>query len=155
MKKTLILLITFSLILGLSYPALAADKTKIEPPNTAQLKNNELKTIFDYKDELGLNKHQIEGIKNMVDKLRTTFEENNKKLNTLREELKAMLKNKENLARIKEQLTKVSNIQIENSYADIETSRKIEDILTTEQLKKWKEMQQDFQQKQNTAGTTQ
>ncbi|MBU2222143.1 MAG: hypothetical protein KJ722_05935 [Candidatus Omnitrophica bacterium] len=148
MKKAFILLITFSLVLGLSYPVLAADKTKTDSLNTTQLKNSEIKTIFDYKDELGLSKNQIESIRTLVDKLKAIFDGNNKKLNNLRNELGAMLKNKEKLGQIKEQLIKISNIQIENSYADIETSRNIEGILFTEQLNKWKEMQQDFQQKQ-------
>jgi len=116
----------------------AQEKTK----PAAQADKNEPKTIFSYKTEIGLSEKQIGDMKALVEKLQIAINEKSKIIMDSRSELAKMIKNRDNLKLIKAQLEKISASQVELSYYDIETARKIESILTPEQLKKWQNVQQ-------------
>lgn len=58
-----------------------------------------------------------------------------------------MINKKENLKKIRKQLEKMARIQVDASYFDIKTARKVEDVLTPEQLAEWKAIQMDFRKK--------
>ena len=138
-KVILVALISMQLT---AVASLAEDKTakqaKVAAPD-AQKK--EVKTIFSYKTELGLTDKQVEDMKALVSKLQATLNEKGKALIDMRNDLGKMIQSKENLGIIRAQLRKISDLQVDVSYMDIETARKIESILSPVQLKKWQDIQ--------------
>ena len=120
----------------------AADKpAKQNKTVTQETEKKEVKTIFSYKTELGLTDKQVEDMKALVSKLQTAINEKGKALGDLRNELGKMIREKENLPIMKAQLRKIADLQVDISYMDIETARKIEEVLTASQLKKWQDIQ--------------
>lgn len=136
MRKILVMVAVLSMATVVS--CFAQEKTK----PAAQADKNEPKTIFSYKTEIGLSEKQIGDMKALVEKLQIAINEKSKVIMDSRSELAKMIKNRDNLKLIKAQLEKISASQVELSYYDIETARKIESILTPEQLKKWQNVQQ-------------
>jgi len=102
----------------------------------------EVKTIFNFKDELSLTDKQIDSIKALLSGLQKTMNEKAATLNKLREELVKEIKDQANLKEIKNKLQQIASLQVDASYIDIEVSRKVENILSSDQLKKWKSIQQ-------------
>jgi predicted RNase H-like nuclease (RuvC/YqgF family) len=120
----------------------AEDKSaKQSKPAAQETQKKEVKTIFNYKTELGLSDKQVEDMKALVSKLQTTLNEKGKMLLDLRNDLAKMIREKDNLGTIKSQLKKIADLQVEISYMDIETARKIEGVLAPKQLKKWQDIQ--------------
>jgi Spy/CpxP family protein refolding chaperone len=107
----------------------------------------EVRTIYEYQEELGLANKQVDDLKKILGDFQAYFTEKKKTLAALQEELGEMIKNKEDLKKIRIQLEKIAAIQVDASYFDIETSRKVEGVLTPKQLAKWKNIQADFQKK--------
>jgi len=114
---------------------------KQSKPAAQETQKKEVKTIFNYKTELGLSDKQVEDMKALVSKLQTTLNEKGKMLLDLRNDLVKMIREKDNLGTIKSQLKKIADLQVEISYMDIETARKIEGVLVPKQLKKWQDIQ--------------
>jgi len=137
------------LVMGITFNCFAQEKTANSgtTPSTITSEKKEIKTIFNYKTELGLTDPQIQSIKDSISKLQASLSERAKQINTLSQELITMIKNKESIKLIKEKLEKIAAFQVENSISDIETSRGIEDVLTPAQLKKWKNIQTEAQDK--------
>jgi Spy/CpxP family protein refolding chaperone len=143
MKKAIKIALIVAIGIHLSaLGAFAEEKSAKKPKAEAQEEQKkEVKTIFNYKTELGLTDKQVEDMKVLVSKLQNTINEKGKMINDLRNDLGTMIRDKENLKTIKSQLEKISSLQVEVSYLDIETARKIEGILTPTQLKKWQNIQ--------------
>lgn len=106
-----------------------------------------VKTIFDYKDELKLTDKQITDLKKIISDLQNYITEKRKQLDTVGQELVTMIKDKVALKLIKQKLEQISKVQVDISYTDIESSRKIETILKADQLEKWKKIQEDYRVK--------
>ena len=98
------------------------------------------KTIYDYRQELKLSDNQIANIKSLIADLQKTFIDKTKELKELRQTLRTMVQNKEDMRSIRQQLRKIADLQVENSYLEIETSRRVEAVLSADQLSKWKEI---------------
>jgi len=151
MKK--VILITAVLALGLAVNVFAAaDKAKSAPPVTpvvsaTDTSKQEVKTIFSYKKDLGLTDKQEADIKKIITDLQNTFTEKGKKLLGLRQELGQMLKDRANLNIIRKKIEEMGRIQMDNTYMDIESSRKIENILNFQQLTKWQNIQKESREK--------
>jgi Spy/CpxP family protein refolding chaperone len=111
----------------------------VKPVQEAQ--KQEVKTIFNYKKELGLTEKQSEDMKALVSKLQALLNEKGREISELRNGLGDMIKNKDNLSAVRSQLRKIADLQVEISYNDIETARKIEGVLTSAQMKKWQAIQ--------------
>jgi Spy/CpxP family protein refolding chaperone len=142
--KKLIALIIISLFCIQLVPAVsfAADKSaKPAKAATQEEPKKEFKSIFDYKTQLGLTDKQVEDMKALVAKLQTMLNEKGKVLLDMRNDLAKMIRDRDALNNIKAQLRKVADLQIDISYSDIETARKIEGVLTPTQLKKWQDIQ--------------
>ncbi len=140
MRKAIVLATVLSL--GFSLNCFAA-KEPAKPAAVNQTKESkEAKTIFSFKDELSLSDKQIESIKSLLAELQSTMNEKAKSLNTLRQELSAMLKDRDSLKVIKVKLEQIADVQVDASYIDVDISRKVEDVLTSDQMKKWKDIQQ-------------
>ena len=99
------------------------------------------KTIFDYQKDLGLSDKQVTDIKALMSDLQKTLSDKAKEMLAMRQTLVDMMKNKEDMAVIRKQLEKIAQLQVDNSCLDIETSRKVEGILTKDQWTKWKDIQ--------------
>ena len=136
-----LLKIVFIAAVGLQLSALSsfAETKAAKPAQEAQ--KQEVKTIFNYKSELGLTDKQSEDMKTLVSKLQTTLNEKGKEISELRQGLSQMIKNKDSLSIIRPQLKKIADLQVDISYSDIETARKIEGVLTPAQMKKWQDIQ--------------
>lgn len=95
------------------------------------------KNIFSFKKEIGMTDEQENKIKALIYDIQQSLGTNKSKLDTLTIELSRMIKNKESMRLIRKKLEEISKIQIESTYTDIEIGRKIEDVLSSDQLKKW------------------
>jgi Spy/CpxP family protein refolding chaperone len=102
------------------------------------------RTIFSYKDEVGLTDNQETKLKALLYDEQALVDANNSTLKTLGSELGKMIDDKEDMGAIKSKLEEISKIQIEATCRNIEDSRKEEAILTPDQLAKWKEVQKRF-----------
>jgi len=122
------------------------------------------KTIFSYKRELDLTNKQEEKLKKLIADFQKYLTDTRKQLNQLQSELAEFMRTKASLWSIKSKIEKISRLQGEMAYTDIETARNVENVLTASQLAKWNKIQQDSrrtaaaqvqaaQQAQNTAAT--
>lgn len=126
------------LSLGLVFNCFAAKEAAAPNPEPQK---QETKTIFSFKDQIGLSDKQVENIKALLADLQKNMMEKSKALNALRDQLSEMLQNKDAMKVIRSKLQQIADLQVEASYSDIEISRKVEDIMTPAQLKKWKDIQ--------------
>ena len=145
MKRFVLVSTVISAALVLNSTVFAAEPVKQQPKAAttapAVEQNKEKRTIFNFRNELGLTDKQVEAMKALVNKLQEGIKEKTKNLEVLRKELVTMIQNRDKLAAIKSKIQNLANIQADISYFDIEISRKIEDVLTAQQLKKWKDIQ--------------
>jgi len=122
------------------------------------------KTIFSYKRELDLTNKQEEKLKKLIADFQKYLTDTRKELGQLQSELAGLMRTKASLWSIKTKIQKISQLQGEMAYTDIETARNVENVLTASQLAKWNRIQQDSrkttaaqvqaaQQAQNTAAT--
>lgn len=148
--------IAATLLLGLSVNVLAAEKQKpASAPEAATAQKQEARSIFSYKKELGLSDKQEADIKKFIADLQNTFTEAAKKINSLRQELSQMLQDRVDLKVIRRKIENIAKIQVDNTYQDIEISRKIEGILSSDQLKKWRDIQKQAYEKIKAASQSQ
>jgi hypothetical protein len=97
----------------------------------------EVKTIFSFEKELGLTEDQKNKIKAMLFDTQQILGTSRKKVETLSTDLNRMIKNKEKVEAIRKKLEEIFKIQTDSLCVDIENGRKVENILSAEQLKKW------------------
>jgi len=135
-------MIAFSLFLCVG--CYAQDKTAVPQPAQPEA---EIRTIYQYKAELGLTDKQEGDLKKILGDFQVYFTEKKKALAALQAQFGEMIKNKEALKKIRKHLENMARIQVDASCFDIEISRKVEGILTPKQLAKWKAIQADFQNK--------
>jgi predicted hydrocarbon binding protein len=104
----------------------------------------QVKTIFSFKNEIALTDSQELKLKALLYDEQALGDTNNNTLKTLGTELGKMISEKADMRMIKSKLEEISKIQIEVSCRNIEDSRKVEGILTSDQLAKWKDIQKRF-----------
>lgn len=121
---------------------LAAEKAKVEAPVAATVENAAAKTIFDFQKELGMTDQQVAEMKKLMDNFQKVLKDKGVELNALRQELAGMIQSKKEIPVIRKQLQKIANIQVDASCFDVETSRKVDAVMTPEQLAKWKSLQE-------------
>ena len=95
------------------------------------------KNIFSFKKEIGFTDEQENKIKALVFDIQQSLSANKAKLDILVNELSRMIKDKEDMGSIRKKLEGISKIQVDSTCIDIENGRKIEAVLTSDQLKKW------------------
>jgi Spy/CpxP family protein refolding chaperone len=131
----------------------AQEKTAVPRPAQPEA---EIRTIYQYKAELGLTDKQEGDLKKLLGDFQDYFTEKKKEMTALQEELGEMIKVKEDIKKIRKLLEDIALIQVDASCFDIETSRGVEGVLTPQQLAQWRAIQMDFQKeaqsKQKTAG---
>ncbi|MFA5144941.1 MAG: hypothetical protein WC723_02930 [Candidatus Omnitrophota bacterium] len=139
MKK--VIFAAAALLLGLALNGFAQEATAVDT------QKQEIKTIFSYKTELGLTDKQQDSIRKLLLDLQNIFVEKAKEINTLRQDLSRMIKDKKDMRTIRRKIEDIAKIQVDNTCRDIETSRKIEGTLNPEQLKKWHDIQKQVREK--------
>ena len=102
------------------------------------------KTIFDYQKEIGMSDKQVEDMKGLMTEFQKVLGEKSTQLTALRQELATMIQDKKDVPLIRQQLQKIADIQVDASIFDVETSRKVDAVLTADQLAKWKALQETF-----------
>jgi DNA-binding LytR/AlgR family response regulator len=135
------------LVFALAGENLAQEKTQAAPSGTVAQTDQQkvvVKTIFAYKQELGLTDKQEERLKKLLNDFQNYLTETRKELGQLQTELADLIRTKASLKSIKAQIEKITRIQGEVAYTDVETARNVEGVLTTSQLVKWNKIQEDF-----------
>ena len=144
--KRLILAVVLSFCFATSVFAQAkADTAKgtlpPPPPGPQGQQQIMVKTIFAYEKELGLTEAQVKNLKDILTKFQDYVNEKRKDIVQLRTELNDLIVKRADLKLIRSALEQISRLQVETSYNDVETARKVEGVLTAAQLTKWKEIQ--------------
>ncbi len=105
---------------------------------------DQVKTIFSFKDEIGFSDDQELKLKALLYDEQTLIDTDTNTLKTLGTELSKMIDKKEDMKLIRSKLEEISKIQVDISCRNIEDSRKVEGILTPDQITKWKDIQKRF-----------
>ena len=134
MKKLIVALFCIGMLGFAGASAWAQGKATAPQPTS-------VKTIWDYKTQLGLSSTQVNDMK-------AALRDFQKQLITLRASLQVselnlqdLLQKHADLDTVKTQLQKSADIQVDMRIADVETARKIEGVLTPDQLTKWRAIQ--------------
>jgi Spy/CpxP family protein refolding chaperone len=101
----------------------------------------QVRTIFDYQKELGLTEKQINDIRTLYMVLKARLEALNKNRKDDTEALKILISKEADLKQIRAKLQEIADLSVESGCADVEASRKINAVMTPEQLKKWRSIQ--------------
>lgn len=133
MLKTMLTLLLTGLLLAA--PAMAETPAKPKP------EGRKIKTLVDYKAELGLTDAQITEIGEALKSFQTTITEQRKLLTQYETEYSKLLSDHAPLEQIKQKLRQVTDTNFNLRYADVLTSRKVEGILSADQMSKWRAMQ--------------
>jgi Spy/CpxP family protein refolding chaperone len=110
----------------------------------ATAQQSQVKTIFSFKDEIGLTDDQELKLKALLYDEQSLVDANNDSLKTLGADLSKMIEDKADIDAIRAKLEEISKIQVDTTCRNIEDSRKVETILTPDQLAKWKDIQKRF-----------
>ena len=105
---------------------------------------DQVKTIFSFKNDIGLTDDQELKLKALLYDEQSSLDTDNTALKTLGTDLGKLVDDKADMAVIKSKLEEIAAIQVKVSYRNIEDSRKVEDILTPDQLTKWRAIQKQF-----------
>ena len=103
--------------------------------------DRKVKTLVDYKTELSLSDKQIAGIREALKNFQATIVEQRKLLTQYESEYSKLVAEKAPLDQVKQKLRQVTDTGFNLRYADVLTSRKVESILTADQMAKWREIQ--------------
>ena len=103
--------------------------------------DRKVKTLVDYKTELSLSDKQIADIREALKNFQATIVEQRKLLTQYEGEYSKLVSEKAPLDQIKQKLRQVTDTGFNLRYADVLTSRKVESILTADQMTKWRDIQ--------------
>ena len=149
MKKGILLLSGIALIVFISSNCFA--QGVLAPKGDSNLSQQEqVKTIFSFKSEIGLTDDQEIKLKALLYDEQSMVDSNNIILKNLGAELGKMIDNKAGMQGIKSKLEEISKIQVETSCRNIEDSRKVESILSPDQVVKWRNIQKKFSSQNKT-----
>ena len=107
----------------------------------APAEKKKVKTMIDYKDELGLSEEQIKELTTALTLYANTLKEKRTALQAQEKEYQVLLKDEAPLADIKKKLVEIMQTRFVLRYADVLTTRRVTKALTEEQMTKWKQIQ--------------
>lgn len=120
-------------LLGTLYTPIYAD-TPAEKPK--------IKTLFDYKQELGLTEEQVNNMKSYLTELNGSVKTSRDQLTKLENDYRALIANDSTTtAQAKGKLEEIANATVAMRLKDLEISRKITNAMSAEQRGKWKAIQ--------------
>jgi len=142
MRKIRLFVMMMTLVLGIGFCGFGQDEVAAAKRTTspAQQQAN-MKMIWDYKEQLELSDNQITGIKEAMHNFEQDILRLRSKLQTNELELQDLIQKKADLDNIKQKLNTSAAIQVDMRMDDIMTARKIDTILSPNQLNIWKEIQ--------------
>lgn len=126
---------------GLSYAAQPPAPAPAPAAPAQQRQPTRGRTIFDYKDELKMTDKQETEIRTILANLNKDQRLSNARLVIIDSELEDLINKEGDLELIRRKLRDAYDIQISIRIADIEASRKINRVLSPDQLKKWRGIQ--------------
>jgi Spy/CpxP family protein refolding chaperone len=144
MKKNMSLLLGMALTTCFIAPHCFAQGAPALKSDNGLNQQDQVKTIFSFKNEIGLTDDQEIKLKALLYDQQARADAHNNTLRALGTELGKMIDEKEDMQIIKSKLEEISKIQVEISFHRIEDSRKVEGILTPDQLVRWKDIQKRF-----------
>ncbi|MEW6282999.1 MAG: hypothetical protein AB1758_30580 [Candidatus Eremiobacterota bacterium] len=100
-----------------------------------------VRTLVDYRQELGLSAGQIQEIAVTLRRFQEDTTTLKLKLVAAEREVASSLDRRAHLAVIKGHLRQVEELRYQVRLLDVETSRKVESILSADQLRKWHSIQ--------------
>ena len=100
-----------------------------------------IKTIFDFKSELNLTDAQEKQIKDILIDLNRELQLEKAKHTIAGIELQDLVKQEADLDRIRSALDREAALRASMTYADLVATRKINKVLSAEQLQKWRSIQ--------------
>jgi hypothetical protein len=122
-------ILTLSLMIcTLAFPVWAED-----PPKP--------KTIFDYKQEIGLSDAQITSMQQYLANLNTNVKASKAKITQLENDFRALIAKEASSEEAKAKLQEIASATVTMRLNDFETSKKINETMTPEQKKKWRAIQ--------------
>lgn len=124
------------LLLALAFLALGGASFAQKAPQ-----GKKIKTLVDYRAELGLTDAQVSDITEALRSFKTNVTEQRKLLTQSEQEYSKLVSDHAPLDQVKQKLRQVTDANFNLRYADVLTSRKVEGILSTEQLSKWRDIQ--------------
>lgn len=141
LKHKVVSLAAVLLLGSFAVPCFAMEKSKkTMAPSSAQSPSG-VKMIWDYKDQLGLTEAQVSDIKDAINGFQKEVIRLRSKLQVVELDLQDLVQKKSDITAIKTKLAESADLQVNIRLADIETARKIDSILTEEQVKKWRDVQ--------------
>ena len=143
--KISVLILLFS---ACALTAASAQERTAQSKPAAAAQPNKIKTIFSYKKELGLSDKQVADMTGILTDFQKYLNDKGQEMREMHLKLNGRVKERAELKSIREILELISGIQVDVSYADIETSRRVEEILSPSQLKKWNRMQDAFRKEE-------
>lgn len=100
-----------------------------------------IKTMIDYKDELGLSEEQVKEVATALVSFQNTVKKLRADLAQHEQDYQKLVAEEAPLADIKSKLRLIADTRFALRYADVLTSRRVSEALTDEQMKKWREIQ--------------
>jgi phage-related minor tail protein len=131
-KNSLVLCVVIGLLTG---AILGQEKPAVSPPKQA------VKTMLDYQDELGLSDDQMAEVKEALASYAAILKSQRAAVKTYETEYVELVKSDAPLPDIKSKLRQIFDARFQLRYADIFTSRRVTETLTSEQMVKWREIQ--------------
>ncbi|GMU56132.1 MAG: hypothetical protein AMXMBFR33_52780 [Candidatus Xenobia bacterium] len=110
-----------------------------QTPQPAQKKS---KTLVDYQSELGLSDTQVADVKRTLELFKSEIKAYRSQLLETEQSLAARVKAGGSIEEIKADLRQSSDLHFQLRYLDVVTSRKVEAILSPDQMARWREIQQ-------------
>jgi len=109
----------------------------------AQQQAQQGKTIFDYKSDLKLTDDQVKKMRELLGDLDKEVKVYRAKLTLIDVDLQNLMEKEGDMNDLRKKIKEAYDIQASIKIADIETARKINQVLKPDQLKKWREIQQE------------
>lgn len=100
------------------------------------------KTLFSYKEELGLTPAQISAIKAQLSLLKKSHDEGDARLKRQEDEYLQLLSSDAGVDEARVKLRQIADTTVEMRLKDFQISRAITAVLTPEQRRKWQEIRQ-------------
>lgn len=100
-----------------------------------------IKTMIDYKDELGLTDTEITQVKEALTSFQSTVKEQRAILQASEKEYRDLMKAAAPLPDIKSKLRQIADARFNLRYADVLTSRRVSDIMGADKMQKWRAIQ--------------
>ncbi len=144
MRKRIVPLLTIAFMIGLIAPKCFAQGAPAPKNNTNLNQDGAVKTIFNFKDEIGLSDDQEVKLKALLYDEQSFMDSQNTTLKALGIELSKMIEQKTDMQAVRTKLEAIAKIQVDVSYRNILDSRSSETILTPDQLAKWRDIQKKF-----------